>query len=461
MKNKKQKLAQTGTKTTLNREFLLKIMTVIVISLAAFENIAVTTAMPYVVDTLNGNNLYALAVGIGLATSIITVAFAGPWCDAKGPKPVLYIGALLLILGLLTATVAPSVEILVVGRAIQGLGTGLVVVPMYVIVSLYVEPKNQPSFFAAFAAAWVLPSLIGPVISGALVQYVHWRWVFGITPLLLILVSPFTIMTLEKFPSISKPSKIDNTFRIITLAFICGIVITALQIISGAEAKNFNLYIYLGTIALTIISLLAIKPLLPKGTFIGKIGLPATVLYRALIFGGYISTEIFLPFMLKNVHNYAPTKAGFVLTIGAVTWAVGSWVQSKVSNPERRNRLPRLGTLLLIAGMLVTLLGTVPNFPGELVFGGWLFASYGMGLLMPAITIHALAITPKEQHGQTSSDLQLADTLGAAYLVAYAGIIYALTKGIGDAAFTLTLGLMLIVVFIALWLTRRLGAPTT
>ena len=67
---------------------------------------------------------------------------------------------------------------LVVGRLVQGLGTGGQTVALYVVVARVYPPAMHGRVFAAFSAAWVVPSLIGPFLAGAVTEYLHWRWVF-------------------------------------------------------------------------------------------------------------------------------------------------------------------------------------------------------------------------------------------------------------------------------------------
>jgi MFS family permease len=73
---------------------------------------------------------------------------------------------------------APTMTLMVMGRAMQGFGAGVLYVALYVIVGRVYPQELHPRVFAAFAAAWVLPSVIGPAIAGLLVQFVSWRAVF-------------------------------------------------------------------------------------------------------------------------------------------------------------------------------------------------------------------------------------------------------------------------------------------
>ena len=73
---------------------------------------------------------------------------------------------------------------LVAGRAVQGLGGGLLITATYVVIGEAYPDALRPRLFAATSSAWVLPSLVGPVVAGTLAQHASWRWVFlGLVPI--------------------------------------------------------------------------------------------------------------------------------------------------------------------------------------------------------------------------------------------------------------------------------------
>ena len=99
---------------------------------------------------------------------------------ATGPargRP-LYAAVALFVLGLVIAGLAATMPMLVVGRLVQGLGAGGQTVALYVVVARVYPPEMHGRVFAAFSAAWVVPSLVGPFLAGAVTEYLHWRWVF-------------------------------------------------------------------------------------------------------------------------------------------------------------------------------------------------------------------------------------------------------------------------------------------
>lgn len=151
---------------------------VALISMLAFESIAVATAMPAVAAALDGLPLYALAFGATLATSVLGMTAAGQLCDKRGPYRASLAGLAAFLAGLLLAGFAPDMKALVAGRALQGLGSGVLGVALYVGVGRVVPQPLHPKLFAMFAGAWVVPGLVGPALASFLVQALSWRAVF-------------------------------------------------------------------------------------------------------------------------------------------------------------------------------------------------------------------------------------------------------------------------------------------
>ncbi|MER5522920.1 MFS transporter, partial [Streptomyces sp. NPDC002763] len=164
----------------------LSVGIVSVVVLIAFEATAVGTAMPVAARELDGLALYAFAFSGYFTTSLFGMVLAGQWSDRRGPLGALTTGIAAFAVGLVVAGTAQAMWIFILGRAVQGLGGGLVIVALYVVVGRAYPERLRPAIMASFAAGWVVPSIVGPLASGAVTEHLGWRWVFLGIPVLVV-----------------------------------------------------------------------------------------------------------------------------------------------------------------------------------------------------------------------------------------------------------------------------------
>ena len=146
--------------------------------LGAFEALAVTTIMPSVSADLHGRAWFSAAFSATLAASVVGMVAGGLWSDRSGPRVPLLVSVAVFAGGLLLAGLAPGIELFVAARFLQGLGAGAMTVALYVVVARIYAPIDHPRIFGAFAAAWVIPSMVGPSVAGVVLEAFGWRWVF-------------------------------------------------------------------------------------------------------------------------------------------------------------------------------------------------------------------------------------------------------------------------------------------
>src|SRR3954452_9172130 len=157
-----------------------------IITISAFEAMAVATAMPVVAQELDGRSGYGLAFSMFLTGWLLGSVLGGVGCDLRGPRPAIGTGVCLAVAGLVLSGLAGEFWVFTAGRAVAGLGGGFMIVAVYVVIGQAYPQKLQPVVFGWLAAAWVVPSLLGPLAAGLLTQYLSWRLVFyGVAPLVL------------------------------------------------------------------------------------------------------------------------------------------------------------------------------------------------------------------------------------------------------------------------------------
>jgi MFS family permease len=401
------------------RALTLGILTVVL--LVAFEGISVATAMPVAVRELHGLHLYAWGFSAFLVTSLVGMVVAGDVSDRRGPLVPFLVAVATFGVGLVIAGTAQTMPVFIAGRAVQGFGAGLNIVALYVVVGRAYPNDVRPRAFSVMSSGWVLPSIIGPPVAGALADHASWRWVFlGVPPLIV----PAVITMLPRLRHLERDP--DETPAVRGRGRLLAAVGAAtgaalLQVAGTGEQWISLLWLAIG-LALLVPGL---RVLLPPGTLRGARGLPMTVLMRGVLAGAFFGAEAFIPLMLVSERGLATTFAGLTLTGAALTWTLGSWYQGRPSLRVSRPTLVQVGISLVGLGICLAALALWPVLPPAVAALGWLVGGLGMGLGMTSVSVLTLEQSDPADQGANSAAVQICDALGSVVFVGVAGSIYA------------------------------------
>lgn len=424
---------------------------VMLIFLVAIQSLAVTTVMPIVSADLDGELLYAVAFAGTLATSVIGMVAVGAWCDRSGVLLPLTAAVMLFALGLLVAGFATTMETLVIGRLIQGLGGGGQTVALYVVVARVFPTALHGRVFAAFSAAWVVPSLIGPFLAGAVTELLHWRWVFfGVA-----------ILTFLAFSLVAwRLSRLDLTTKEPSTAPVAPRMLLALAVAIGALALSLAPSVGEGAWVVIVLGLamitLSIRPLLPKGTLRATMGLPSVVLMRALIAGALFGAEVYLPKLLIEEYEFSPVWAGLGLTGAALAWAGAAEVQGRIGDRLGNRRIVLIGTGFALVAYVAALTTALWHLHPAVIIAFWAMAGVGMGLVYPRLTVLTLAYSTPANQGFNSSALSISDSVGTATTIAIMGFVYVALTATG-AGYVAVFGVAALLALLSLVPGLRLG----
>jgi MFS family permease len=406
----------------------LSIGIVSVVLLIAFEATAVGTAMPVAARELDGVALYAFAFSGYFTTSLFGMVLSGQWSDRRGPLGALGSGIAAFAAGLLVSGTATAMWQFILGRAVQGLGGGLVIVALYVVVGRAYPERLRPAIMAAFAAAWVVPSIVGPLAAGAVTEHLGWRWVFVGMPVLVVFPLALALPQIRRLaggPVDDAHGKASFDRRRIRLALAISLGAGLLQY-AAQDLRPLSLLPGLAGAALLVP---AVHGLLPRGTYRAARGLPSVVLLRGVAAGSFVAAESFVPLMLVTQRGLSPTLAGFSLAAGGGTWALGSWVQSRPRVEPYRGRLMTVGMVLVAAAIAAAPSVLIHSVPVWTVAVAWGFGCFGMGLVIASTSVLLLHLSAPEEAGTNSAALQISDGLSNAVLLAAGGAAFAALGG--------------------------------
>ncbi|MCE4024717.1 MFS transporter [Microbacterium sp. Au-Mic1] len=434
---------------------------VVLIFLGAIEALAVTTVMPLVAADLHGDALYAVAFAGTLATGVIGMVASGAWSDRAGPRAPLYTAVALFIVGLVIAGAATDMYTLVLGRLIQGLGGGGQTVALYVVVARVYPPSLHGRIFAAFAAAWVVPSMIGPFLAGAVAQFLHWRWTFlGVAVLnviaFLLVIVRLRAVDLRTHRDLSGEDPAPPSAGRIGVRILLAVVVAVAAVAVGFASDAAPEIGWPVALAAIVAIALAIRPLLPAGTLRAAPGLPSVVLMRGLVAGAFFAAEAYVPRMLMERFEFSPTIAGLALTMSALAWSGASAVQGRYGERLGSRRMVVIGLALLSVSLLGLIGLAVSRSMPWAVVALWGIAGGGIGLLYPRLNVLTLAYSSPVDEGFNSSALSISDSTGSAVTIALAGLLF-VSLPIAGSGFPVVFAVSAAAILIAVLPGLRIG----
>lgn len=397
----------------------------VLITFVAFEAMAVATALPTAAAQLDGLTQYGWAFTGFLAANVLGMVASGQVSDTRGPRLPLAAGVLTFLAGLVLAGTSVTMMQLVVGRVVQGLGGGALITAVYVVIGTRYAEALRPKVFAALASAWVVPSLVGPLVAGAVTEHLSWRWVFlGLVPLVVgggILMIP--VLRSLRGPETERDARLADPRRIVhAVAAALGVALLA-----HAGQNPTPLSTALGGVGLLAMAW-GLRTLLPPGTLRVSPGVAAPIALRGLFAGAFFGMEAVVPLSLTEQHGYGPLEAGLPLACSGVGWAVGSWWQGRdvrVDDAARRIRLLRTGFGLVTLCALGLVIAVQPGAPAWLVYPVWALGGLGGGLTMASANVLLLRYTNDRDRGADSAALQLSDATASALTTGIAGMLVA------------------------------------
>lgn len=400
----------------------------LVISITAFEALAVATVLPAAATDLGGADAigwYGWVFSGFMLANLVGIPAAGLLSDRGGPSWPFLVGSALFAFGLVVAGLASSMPVVVAGRIAQGFGAGALSSVAYVAVARAYDAADQPRMLALLASAWVVPGMIGPAAAAALAHRFGWRSVF----LLLVPLTAAAVALARKGLRQLEPSAADASSRM-SMRATWRLAIGAGIALAGAESGAWPATAAC-VVAGAAIGVPALRELLPEGTLRAAPGAPAALAAKGLVTFAFFGAEAFLPLALTTVRGESMVMAGFALTAGTLAWTTGAWVQERLVGRVERVTLV-VGGLVMVAAAIAGAAGSlVAAHPAVVAIASWALAGLGIGVAYSTTTLIVFELTPKGGEGGAASALQLANVLGVALGTGTGGAVLALVTGAG------------------------------
>ncbi|TJZ96815.1 MFS transporter [Actinacidiphila oryziradicis] len=394
--------------------------------LVALDSTILATAVPSVVRDLGGFSQFPWLFSVYLLTQAVTVPLYGKFADSLGRKPVMFFGIAAFLLGSVLCGVAWSMPLLIVARAVQGIGAGAVQpISMTMVGDLYTV-KERARVQGYVASVWGIASVIGPTLGGLFSEYLSWRLIFFVNlPLGAVAVWMLSRHFSEKVTR-KNDKKVDYAGA---AALTGGFSLLILGLLEGSVAWGWasppSIAIFVIGIALLVgfflIERRAAEPVLPPWVFRHRILAGGNL--SALVIGALmIGLSSYLPTYAEGVLGKSAVVAGFALAALTVGWPLAASLSGRIYLRIGFRDTALIGSVFVVAGaVLVTLLGEHTSiwFAALAAF----VLGVGLGLSASPTVVAAQSVVTWERRGVVTATNMFSRSLGSAVGAAVFGAI--------------------------------------
>jgi EmrB/QacA subfamily drug resistance transporter len=395
------------------------------VSLAALDTTIVGTVMPTIAGELGGLSLFSWVFSVYLLTSTVTVPIYGKLADLYGRKPVILFGVTLFLAGSVLCGAAQSMEMLVVFRAVQGLGAGAVLPIAITIIGDIFSVEERARIQGFFSGVWGVTGLAGPAVGGLITDNIGWPWAFfvnvpfGIASLLLLLTNYSE--KLEKRP---------HTLDYWGAALLSGAIVSLLMgLLHGSEAYGWasaetaSLFVTAAVLLALFVWLesRAAEPVIPLSLFQNKVILVSSM--AVFVAGGLMfGVTSYVPLFAQGVFGATATEAGLVLAPMSLTWVLSATISGRLIIKAGYYPAAMIGGVSLFVGSLI-LLGLTADTSIIVGIVAGAVIGVGMGFTTNATIIAVQNAVTWNQRGVATASTMFFRTIGGAISVAVMGAL--------------------------------------
>lgn len=414
--------------------------------LVALDQTIIATALGKIVEEFNAFDSLSWIVTAYLLTTTITVPIAGKLSDIFGRKIILLVGVAIFGIGSLLSGLSGNVEQLIMWRALQGIGGGIITANAFTIIGDLFAARERGKWQGLFGAVFGLSSVIGPLLGGWLTDghglfgiTTDWRWTFYINvPVAIaafLLIAVFCPMLRhDKKPVIDYLGAALLTVALGTLVLAVDNteqIFKDVLVTTGLSLEWLRIIMYTivtaATVAFVWVERRAKEPIIPLYFFKNRNFV--LIMGIATLFGAaFMGSILYLTQFNQQVFEATPTESGLMLLpmIGGLMFTAITSGQI-ISKTGRYKIFMQVGIVLATAMiMLMTTLTPESSYLQEAII--MIFLGAGLGVVMPVMNLAVQNEFKQHELGAATSSSQLFRSLGSTVGVAVFGAL--LTSGL-------------------------------
>jgi MFS family permease len=401
------------------------------VALYATNEFLTISLLPSAVAEIGGQRLYAWVTTVYLVASVVAATTVSAMLARLGPRVSYLAGLGVFGVGSLLATFAPTMELLLVGRTVQGAGGGVLAGLGYAVINSALPQSLWTKASALVSAMWGVGTIVGPAAGGLFAQFGSWRWAFGALAILTVAMAilvPFALPGRQPGAEPPPPSRIP-----VGSLLLLGIAALAISVAGILRNLVFTVALLVAGVALILVFLVVDRrtsaSVLPPTAF--RPG-PLKWIYLTLgLLMAATMVDMYVPLFGQRLAHLVPVAAGFLGVALAVGWTVGEIGSASVTKRRVVVGMVVAAPVVMACGLGLSALTQIADAPIGVV-AVWALAlattGIGIGMAWPHLSAWAMGCVDDPAEGGTAAAaINTVQLICGAFGAGLAGVVFNLT----------------------------------
>jgi MFS family permease len=407
------------------------------VALYATNEFLTISLMPSAVADIGGHRFYAWVTTVYLVGSVVAATTVHSLLMRVGPRLSYLLGLGVFGVGSLACAAAPTMEMLLVGRTVQGVAGGLLAGLGYAVINTALPNWLWTKASALVSAMWGVGTLVGPAAGGLFSEFISWRWAFGVLVILTVAMAVLVPITLPARRDAERDDSVRTSIPVWSLLLLGAAALTVSVAGVPRDARATAALLALG-IALVAIFLAVDRRLpsavLPPSTFGSG---PLKWIYLTLgVLMGATMADMYVPLFGQRLAHLTPLAAGFLGAGLAIGWTVGEISSASLRSERMIRRTVAIAPLVMASGWALAALTQMEDAPVGLLavwVAALLITGTGVGIAWPHLSAWAMSCVDDPAEGPAAAAaINTVQLICGAFGAGLAGVAVNLTDT-GDA----------------------------
>jgi MFS family permease len=406
------------------------------VALYATNEFLTISLMPSAVADIGGHRYYAWVTTVYLVASVVAATTVHSLLLRLGPRLAYLLGLTVFGAGSLACAAAPTMEVLLLGRAVQGAAGGLLAGLGYAVINTALPSTLWTKASALVSAMWGVGTLVGPAAGGLFAQFGSWRWAFGVLVILTVVMAVLVPIALPA----RREADVDDSRIPIPVWSLVLLGAAALAVSVAGIPRDWRATAALLALGAALVAVFIYvdrrlpAAVLPPSTF-GSGPLRWIYLTLGMLMAATMA-DMYVPLLGQRLAHLTPVAAGFLGAGLAIGWTVGEISSASLRNNRVIVHTVAVAPLVMATGLALAALTQYEGAPLGLV-AVWavalLITGVGVGIAWPHLSAWAMSCVDDPTEGPAAAAaINTVQLICGAFGAGLAGVVVNLTET-GDA----------------------------